>query len=111
MEYLLNILDFLERITLVVIMFLIFFKIRRMDKEILKSVTYLRFDTIRNALNFVMILSPFFLAASVLEYPGFAQRYGEEQVHFIQDIMLIFFQTGVIYFFAIVYKALNLLRH
>jgi len=111
MEYLLNILDFLERITLVVIMFLIFFKIRRMDKEILKSVTYLRFDTIRNALNFVMILSPFFLAASVLEYPGFVLSYGEEQVHFIQDIMLIFFQTGVIYFFAIVYKALNLLRH
>ena len=106
MEYLLNILDFLERIILVGMMFSIFFKIRRMDKEILKSVTYLRFDTIRNALNFVIILSPFFLAASVLEYPGFVQSYGEEQVHFIQDIMLIFFQTGVIYFFAIVYKAL-----
>lgn len=110
MEYLLNILDFLERIILVVILFIIFFKIRKMDKEILKSVTYLRFDRIRNALNFVMILSPFFLAASVLEYPGFLQIYGEEQVHFIQDIMLIFFQTGVIYFLAVVYKTLNLLR-
>jgi len=111
MVYLLNILDFLERIVLVGIMFFIFFRLRKMDKEILKSVTYLRFDTIRNALNFVIILSPFFLAASVLEYPGFVQSYGEEQVHFIQDIMLIFFQTGVIYFFAIVYKALNLLRN
>jgi len=111
MEYLLNILDFLERIILVGIMFFIFSRLRKMDKEILKSVIYLRFDTIRNALNFVMILSPFFLAASVLEYPGFVQSYGKEQIHFIQDIMLIFFQTGVIYFLAVVYKTLNLLRH
>ena len=111
MGYLLNILDFLERIILVGMMFSIFIKLRKMDKEILKSIIYLQFNTIRNALNFVMILSPFFLAASVLEYPGFVRIYGEEQVHFIQDIMLIFFQTGVIYFLAVVYKALNLLRN
>ncbi len=107
MEYLLNILDFLARIILVSIMFLIFFKLRKMDKEILKSLIYLRFDKIRGAMNYVVISTPFFLAASVLEYPGFVQIYGESRIHFIQDIFLIFFQTGVIYFLVIVYRAMN----
>ena len=107
MEYILNILDFLTRIILVSIMFLIFFKLRKMDKEIFKSLIYLRFDKIRSALNIVMISSPFFLAASVLEYPGFVQIYGESQIHFIQDILLIFFQTVVIYFLVIGYRAMN----
>lgn len=110
MSYLLNILDFLERVILVGLLLLIFLKIRNMDNAILKSLTYLRFDKIRSALNFVMILSPFFLAASILEYPGFVLIYGEDQVHFIQDILLVFFQTGVIYFLLVVFRALNLLR-
>ena len=107
MEYILNILDFLARIILVSIMFLIFFKLRKMDKEVLKSFIYLRFDKIRSAMNIVMISTPFFLAASVLEYPGFVQMYGESRIHFIQDILLILFQTAVIYFLVIVYRAMN----
>jgi len=110
MKYLLNILDFLERLIIVGLMLLIFLRIRNMDKTILKSLTYLRFDKIRGALNFVMISSPFFLAASVLEYPGFVQIYGQDYVHFIQDVFLIFFQIGVIYFLAVVLRAINLMR-
>lgn len=111
MEYLLNILDFLERLILVNVMFLIFLKLRNTDKEILKSLAYLRFDKIRGALNVVIILSPFFLGASVLEYPGFDRIYSESQIHFFQDILLLFFQAGVIYFLAVVYRAMNLLRN
>ena len=81
-----------------------------MDNEILKSLAYLRFDKIKGALNFVIILSPFFLAASVLEYPEFNQIYGEVHIHLYQDILLILFQTGVIYFLVIVYRAMNLPR-
>ena len=111
MEYLLNILDFLERLILVTLILFIFLKLRNTDKEILKSLTYLRFERIRAALNYVMILSPFFLAASVLEYPGFDQVYSEVQIHFYQDILLLFFQAGVIYFLAVVYRAMSLLRN
>jgi hypothetical protein len=50
MKYLLNILDFLERLIIVGLMLLIFLRIRNMDKTILKSLTYLRFDKIRSNL-------------------------------------------------------------
>ena len=108
--YTLNIIDFAERLALVSMLFLNFFKIRKMDNEIIKSITYLKFNDIRMALNWVMVSAPLFLIVSILEYPGFVDFYGIELVHLVQDIFLIFFQIGVIYFLFVVYRALNLPR-
>jgi len=109
--YILNLIDFVIRILMVCILFLIFLKLHKIDNEIIKSIAYLKFDSVRRAINYVLITSPFFVAASVLEYPGFRSLYGEELVHFMQDIFLICFQIGIIYFLVVVYKALNLPRH
>lgn len=109
--YILNLIDFVVRILMVCILFLIFLKLHKIDNEIIKSIAYLKFDSVLRAINYVVIASPFFMAASVLEYPGFRSLYGEDLVHFMQDIFLVFFQIGVIYFLAVAYKALNLPRH
>jgi len=109
--YSLNLIDFAVRIALVGMVLLIFLKLHKMDNEIIKSIIYLNFNKVRNALNYVVISSPFFLAASLLEYPGFRSIFGEEIVHLIQDLSLLFFQIGVIYFLVVVYETLNIPRH
>lgn len=106
--YTLNLIDFAGRIILVSMLFLIFLRIHKMDIELIKSITYLNFNKVRNALNYVLILSPFFLAASILEYPEIRSIYGEESVHMIQDLLLLFFQIGVIYFLVVVHKTLKI---
>lgn len=100
--------DFTGRIVLVGLLLLIFMKLRSMDSEIIKSVIYLKFNRVRRAFYFVLLFSPFFLAASLLEYPDFVYIYGEEKIHFLQDTLLFFFQIGVIYFLAVAYRALDL---
>src|SRR3989337_800524 len=108
--YILNMVDFAERLVLVSVLFLNFLKIRNMDKELIKSITYLKFNEIRRSLNWVMVSAPLFLIVSILEYPEFEVIYGDELVHLVQDILLIFFNIGVIYFLIVVYKQLNFPR-
>ncbi len=109
--YTVNLIDFVGRAILVSMLFMIYFRFSKMDNEILRSITYLNFSKVRCSLNYVLIFSPFFLAASVLEYPEFRSLYGEEFVHFIQDILLSLFQIAVIYFLMVVYRVSNLPRH
>lgn len=109
--YILNLIDVVERTILVSLLFMIYFKFNNMENEILRSVTYLNFSKIRNSLNYVLILSPFFLGASILEYPEFHSLYGDNFAHFIQDILLSMFQFTVIYFLVVVYRVSNLPRH
>lgn len=106
--YTLNIIDFITRISLVGIFFLIFIKLQRIDKDIIKSRIFLKYEELIAALRYVLILAPLFIIASVLEYPEFRFIYGEEVVHLIQDLLLLFFQIGIIYFLVVVYKVLNL---
>jgi uncharacterized membrane protein len=109
--YALNLIDFGTRVSLVSVLFLIFLKLQKMDKDIVRSKIFLKYDKLRGALRYILILSPLFLLASLLEYPEFRSVYGEESVHSVQDIFLLFFQIGVIYFLAVVYKAINMPRH
>lgn len=109
--YILNLIDFVGRAILVSMLFMIYFRFSKIDTEILRSITYLNFSKIRNSLNYVLTLSPFFLTASVLEYPEFRFLYGDKFIHLIQDILLTLFQITVIYFLLIVYRASNLPRH
>lgn len=109
--YIMNLIDFVGRAILVSMLFLIYFRFSRMENEILRSIVYLNFSKVRSSLNYVLILSPLFLASSVLEYPEFRFLYGDGVVHFIQDILLSVFQIIVIYFLVIVYRASNLPRH
>lgn len=109
--YILNLIDFVVRVILVSMLFMIYFKFSKMDNELLKSIAYLNFSKVRSSLNYVLVLSPLFLAASILEYPEFRFLYGEGFMHFIQDILLSLFQIAVIYFLLIVYRVSNLPRH
>ncbi len=105
--YIFHTIDTLLRIFIVVQVFLIYLKLRIIDKDFLRSITYLNFDLLKSAFNNILILSPFFLIASFLEYPEFDKIYGDEIVHLLQDSLLFVFQIGVIYFLAIVHKVLN----
>ncbi len=105
--YVFNLIDFSLRLFIVGLIFVIYQKLRKMDTDLLRSITYLKFDQMKSAFNYILLLSPFFLIASFLEYPEFDSIYGDEVVHLIQDLMLFIFQTGVIYFLTIVYKVLN----
>lgn len=109
--YAFNLIDFILRLAIVGLIFLIFLNIRRTDINLLKSLTYLKFNIIRKASKYVLFSSPFFLAASLLEYPEFRFVYGEDSIHLAQDIFLFIFQISVIYFLAIVHKALKLPEH
>ncbi len=105
--YTFNIIDFLIRLFIVGQIFLIYLKLRTIDRDFLRSITYLNFDLLKSGFNYILYLSPFFLIASILEYPEFDKIYGVEMVHIIQDSMLFIFQIGVIYFLTIVHKVLN----
>lgn len=109
--YAFNLIDFILRLAIVGQVFLIFLNIRRIDINLLKSLTYLKFNTIRKASKYVLFSSPFFLIASLLEYPGFRFIYGEDSIHLVQDMSLFIFQISVIYFLTIVHKALKLPEH
>ena len=105
--YAFNLMDFILRMIIVGFILLIFVDIRRKDIDLLKSITYLKFNRIRSASNYVILSSPFFLVASFLEYPGLRFAYGEDTVHLLQDVSLLLFQICVIYFLAVVHKALK----
>lgn len=109
--YTFNIIDFILRLFIVGQIILIYLNIRKIHEDFLRSITYLRFERIKSAFNYVIILSPFFLIASILEYPEFNLIYGDEVIHLIQDSMLFIFQIGVIYFFTIVNKVINFSEH
>lgn len=106
--YALNIADFATRVSVVGLLFLIYVKLLKKDKDIIRSRIFLKYEELRSALGYVLILSPLFLVASVLEHPLFRFTYGEESVHLVQDIFLIVFQVSITYFLAIVYKTLKM---
>lgn len=90
------------------LLFLIYVKLLKKDKDVIRSRIFLKYEELRSALGYVLVLSPLFLIASVFEHPFFRFTYGEESVHLVQDIFLIVFQTGITYFLAIVYKTLKM---
>jgi len=109
--YAFNLMDFIFRLAIVGLIFIIFLNIRRIDINLLKSLTYLKFNTIRKASKYVLFSSPFFLVASLLEYPELRFVYGEDPIHLVQDTSLFIFQISVIYFLTVVHKALKLPEH
>ena len=105
--YIFNIADAVLRTVMVFILAYIGLRIKNMDADVVKSRIFLRYETLKNAFNLVLLLSPFFLVAAFLEYPDLKMYYGEEMIHFTQDIFLLIFQTGVIYLLVVLYKSLN----
>lgn len=105
--YILNLLDFSMRLIIVSMLLLISLKIKKMDKDVMRSVAYLRHDDIRNAFSYIFFFTPFFLISSILEHPLFHDNYPEEFIHLIQDLSLFFFQAVVIYFLTIIYNILT----
>jgi hypothetical protein len=105
--YIFNIIDTILRMAIVFLLFYIGFRFRSMDTDVIKSRIFLKYDKLNSALNIILLVSPLFLLSAFLEYPGLKTYYDEDTIHLIQDICLVIFQPGVIYFLYVLSKSLN----
>lgn len=105
--YIFSIIDATMRTIIVILLFYIGLRFKSMDTDVVKSRIFLKYDTLKSSLDLILLVSPLFLFAAFLEFPGMKTYYSEYTLHFIQDIFLILFQPSVIYFMLVLYKTLN----
>lgn len=97
--------DFIVRLLIVVIFFLIASTMRKIDPDVIRSRLFLEYDQIIKAFNMMFVGSIFFFIAAVIEYlinptPG-------DDMILIMKISLTIFQITVIYFIFILNTAIS----
>jgi len=97
--------DFIVRLMIVMIFFLIALTFNKTDPDIIRSRLFLEYDRIIKAFNLMFISSFFFFVAAVIEY--FIDPVSGENLHLIMLSSLAIFQIAVIYFIFTINRALN----
>ena len=97
--------DFIVRLLIVIIFFLIASTMRKTDPDVIRSRLFLEYDQIIKAFNMMFVGSIFFFIAAVIEYlinptPG-------DDMILIMKISLTVFQITVIYFIFILNTAIS----
>ncbi len=97
--------DFIVRLLIVVIFFLIASTMRKIDPDVIRSRLFLEYGQIIKAFNMMFVGSIFFFIAAVIEYlinptPG-------DDMILIMKISLTIFQITVIYFIFILNTAIS----
>ncbi len=97
--------DFVVRLIIVVIFFLIASTMRKTDADVIRSRLFLEYNQIIKAFNIMFVGSIFFFIAAVIEY--LINPPLEADMALIMKISLTVFQITVIYFIFILHIAIN----
>jgi hypothetical protein len=97
--------DFIVRLLIVVIFFLIAYTMRKIDPDVIRSRLFLEYDQIIKAFNMMFVGSIFFFIAAVIEYL-INPTQGDDMI-LIMKISLTVFQITVIYFIFILNTAIS----
>jgi hypothetical protein len=96
--------DFIVRLMIVVIFFLIASTMKKTDPDVIRSRLFLEYDHIIKAFNIMFLGSIFFFIAAVIEY---LHPTSEDNVILIMKICLTVFQITVIYFILTLNAAIS----
>jgi len=97
--------DFIARLMIVVIFFLIASTMKKIDPDVIRSRLFLEYDQIIKAFNMMFVGSIFFFIAAVIEY--FINPTPGDGMILIMKISLTVFQITVIYFIFILNTAIS----
>ena len=103
--FLFNAVDFMVRLIIVVIFFLIASTLKKSDPDVIRSRLFLEYGKITKSFNLMFIGSIFFFVAAVIEYIIHPVR--GDDMFLVMKVSLTLFQALVIYFIATLNTALS----
>ena len=103
--FFLNAVDFIVRLIIVVIFFLMASRLKNSDPDVIRSRLFLGYNQITKSFNLMFVGSIFFLIAAVIEYI-FHPAIGDK-MFLVMKVSITIFQVVVIYFIATLNKSIS----